>query len=138
MIERDEDEEEAAGRQRQPAGRANSAEDGVESDGQEGRLRFRGAEQEGPWAELSGRKGKGAVYSDQDRNVEEGPLNRVRARLGLPLLQPPASDKQGAFAKAIERARSKVKSLLGFDEDEVDAKQLTQGRLERIDRDRAV
>ncbi|PWZ00748.1 hypothetical protein BCV70DRAFT_200008 [Testicularia cyperi] len=45
---------------------------------------FRGAEQEGPWAEISGRKGKGAVYIDQDRNEEEGVINQVRKRFGLP------------------------------------------------------
>ncbi|KAF6767103.1 PRELI/MSF1 [Kalmanozyma brasiliensis GHG001] len=119
LIERDEDAEEAM-------------------RDAEGRLRFRGAEQEGPWAEISGRKGKGAVYSDQDRNVEEGPLNRVRARLGLPLLQPPPNKEFESRQGVVERARLKIKSLLGFDEDEVDAKQETQGRLERIDRDRTV
>lgn len=144
LIERDEDEDEAAGRERHSQGRlvtegsaAASASDADEADAP---IRFRGAEQEGPWAEISGRKGKGAVYSDQDRNVEEGVLNRVRARLGLPLVQPPAPDapRQGAFARAVERASVRVKSLLGIDDDELHAKQQTQGRLERIDRDRTV
>lgn len=147
LIEQDEDEDGGDARRRSSKrmisadgssieGAANETE-GVDSQLEP--LRFRGAEQEGPWAELSGRKGKGAVYSDQDRNVEEGVLNRVRARLGLPLLQPPSEGaRQGILAKAMERARNKAKSLLGFDDEEQHAKQQTQGRLERIDRDRTV
>ncbi|TKY86681.1 hypothetical protein EX895_004321 [Sporisorium graminicola] len=149
LIERDEDEDDAAAGEgpsrRRLANEGSAAESGSDGTGgaQEAAcqpLRFRGAEQEGPWAEFSGRKGKGAVYSDQDRNVEEGVLNRVRARLGLPLLQPPAvgERRQGLFARTIERASSKAKSLLGFDDEEMRAKQQTQGRLERIDRDRTV
>ena len=148
LIERDEDEDEAAATQRSSPQRASDGSSSTQGQGEpddaDGALapplRFRGAEQEGPWAELSGRKGKGAVYSDQDRNMEEGVLNRVRARLGLPLLQPPSSDeaRQGIFAKAMERARNKAKPMLGIDEEELHAKQQTQGRLERIDRDRTV
>ncbi|CDW97620.1 hypothetical protein [Sporisorium scitamineum] len=148
-IERDEDEDEgaASGRscQRRESNEGGTADDGSDEtqnaqDASSRPLRFRGAEQEGPWAELSGRKGKGAVYSDQDRNVEEGVLNRVRARLGLPLVQPPADGerRQGLFARAIERASIEAKSLLGFDDEEMQAKQQKQGRLERIDRDRTV
>lgn len=142
LIERDEDEDvdPESKRSRQEA---ESSGDGSSSG--ETELRFRGAEQEGPWAELSGRKGKGAVYSDQDRNMEEGVLNRVRSRLGLPLVQPPAANeadmaerRPGIIAQALVRARVKAKSLLGFDEDEVHAKQQTQGRLAQIDRDRTV
>ncbi|GAC96451.1 mitochondrial intermembrane space protein sorting protein [Pseudozyma hubeiensis SY62] len=139
LIERDEDEDEdeAGGTRRSAQPRSSTL---VSDHAQDTPIRFRGAEQEGPWAELSGRKGKGAVYSESDRNVEEGVLNRVRARFGLPLLQPPVPDmaKQGVFAKAFDRASVKVKSLLGFDDDEMHAKQQTQGRLERIDRDRTV
>ncbi|KAJ9478396.1 Protein UPS1, mitochondrial [Pseudozyma hubeiensis] len=137
LIERDEDEDEAGGSRRSVQPRSSTL---VSDHAQDNTIRFRGAEQEGPWAELSGRKGKGAVYSESDRNVEEGVLNRVRARFGLPLLQPPAPDmaKQGVFAKAFDRASAKVKSLLGFDDDDMHAKQQTQGRLERIDRDRTV
>ncbi|GAC76485.1 hypothetical protein PANT_22d00050 [Moesziomyces antarcticus T-34] len=142
LIERDEDEDvdPESKRSRQAT---ESSSDGSSSG--ETELRFRGAEQEGPWAELSGRKGKGAVYSDQDRNMEEGVLNRVRSRLGLPLVQPPAANeaemagrRPGIIAQALVRARVKAKSLLGFDEDEVHAKQQTQGRLAQIDRDRTV
>lgn len=146
LIERDEEEEDVDPARRhssQSASAATGSSSALESgaDRAEGTsIRFRGAEQEGPWAELSGRKGKGAVYSDQDRNVEEGVLNRLRARFGLPIVQPPRSEaaRQGVFARAIERASIKVKSLLGFDDDEMRAKQQTQGRLERIDRDRTV
>ncbi|SPO24707.1 related to UPS1 - mitochondrial intermembrane space protein that regulates mitochondrial cardiolipin levels [Ustilago trichophora] len=146
LIERDEDEEESSSerRSRSKALEGSSSMHGEdETNGAESvqpQMRFRGAEQEGPWAEISGRKGKGAVYSDQDRNVEEGVLNRVRAQFGLPLLQPPSSNepRQSIFGRAMERARTKAKSLLGFDDDEMHAKQQTQGRLERIDRDRTV
>ena len=146
LIERDEDEDDTAhyrhgGARRELAGGRRGDDESGETNDEEG-LRFHGTEQEGPWAELSGRKGRGAVYSDQDRNAEEGVLNRVRARLGLPLLPPPPSDaiagKRGILAKAVERAKNKAKSLLGFDDEELQAKQQTQGRLERIDRDRAV
>ncbi|KAJ1028745.1 hypothetical protein NDA16_001910 [Ustilago loliicola] len=146
LIERDEDEDgssdgQQSSRRVMSADGSSSREPGSnDADDASAPMRFRGAEQEGPWAEISGRKGKGAVYSDQDRNAEEGVLNQLRARMGLPLLEPPSSDgdKRGALAKAIERARTKFKSLLGFDDDEMHAKQQTQGRLERIDRDRTV
>ncbi|SPO23000.1 related to UPS1 - mitochondrial intermembrane space protein that regulates mitochondrial cardiolipin levels [Ustilago trichophora] len=147
LIERDEDEDEASSSERRSSRKAlegssstHGEVDAHDAESMQPQMRFRGAEQEGPWAELSGRKGKGAVYSDQDRNVEEGVLNRVRAQFGLPLLQPPSSHepRQGIFARAMERARIKAKSLLGFDDDEMHAKQQTQGRLERIDRNRTV
>lgn len=145
LIERDEDEEDSS--ESGHSSKRSAATDGtIRNRGSEGTndvtppMRFHGAEQEGPWAELSGRKGKGAVYSDQDRNAEEGVLNQLRARMGLPPLDLPSSngERKGAFAKAVERARIKIKSLLGFDDDEMHAKQQTQGRLERIDRDRTV
>ncbi|SNX83373.1 related to UPS1 - mitochondrial intermembrane space protein that regulates mitochondrial cardiolipin levels [Melanopsichium pennsylvanicum] len=142
LIERDEDEDggsisELSSRCHRLEGTGDTQESSEIGDDEP--LRFRGAEQEGPWAELSGRKGKGAVYSDQDRNVEEGVLNRVRARLGLPLLQPPPEEgRKGILVKSMERARNKAKSLLGLEDDEMHAKQQTQGRLERIDRNRTV
>ncbi|CBQ71739.1 conserved hypothetical protein [Sporisorium reilianum SRZ2] len=149
LIEQDEDEDEGTASGRSSRRRSSnegstsgsgSDETGNAEDAASQPLRFRGAEQEGPWAELSGRKGKGAVYSDQDRNAEEGVLNRVRAKLGLPMVQPPADGerRQGLLARAIERVSIKAKSLLGFDDEEMQAKQQTQGRLERIDRDRTV
>ncbi len=136
LIERDEDEDDASveGRNSREARKTDA-----NTDGNGEALRFRGAEQEGPWAEISGRKGKGAVYSDQDRNHEEGVLNRVRTRLGLPLVQPPPAERsKGVIVTAVARARSKAKSLLGLEDEEMVAKQQTQGRLERIDRDRTV
>ncbi|CCF53671.1 hypothetical protein NDA11_001825 [Ustilago hordei] len=146
LIERDEDEDGSSDGHRSPQravsadGSSNSEPGSTNTDDVAAPMYFRGTEQEGPWAELSGRKGKGAVYSDQDRNAEEGVLNQLRARMGLSPLEPLSSDgdRRGAFAKAVERARTKVKSLLGFDDDEMHAKQQTQGRLERIDRDRTV
>lgn len=137
LIERDEDEDVSV----DSAYTSSSGSSSSEDDTSDEPLRFRGTEQEGPWAELSGRKGKGAVYSDQDRNAEEGVLNRLRTRLGLPLLEQPSADskpKEGMLVRAMERVRTKAKSLLGFDDDEMHAKRQTQGRLERIDRDRAV
>lgn len=106
--------------------------------------RFRGAAQDGPWAGFSGRKGKGTVYSEHEWDADQGVLNQVRRRFGLPpqAIAPerptPEPVPGGPVVQFLDRTRHRVLSLLGYDSDNLSAKEETKDRIEVIDRERTV
>lgn len=97
---------------------------------------FHGTCPDGSWAELSGRKLKGAVYSNQEWDVDKGVVNQVRRRFGLEPL-PLEPKRGGPVLQAANRARLRLLSLLGYDPDHLTAKEDTRD-FEVVDRQRAV